>query len=128
PGPGRARELVPGGAHDHPAQGQMLPRPGPTAPGAARAVIGDPTSGLSRATGRRLQRHTAAHARAEELLLPHLRAATADLAHHTGRLRPPDTPEGRRPRTALAAYESAWNTTGSSIVTEPQDVSSRAHP
>ncbi|MFE4356866.1 hypothetical protein [Kitasatospora sp. NPDC056800] len=78
---------------------------------AARALIGDPTSGLSKAVDRQLYRHTTALVRGEDMLLPHLRYATADLASRRGRLRLPDTPQGQRLHTALAAYENAWNTT-----------------
>ncbi|MFE4362257.1 hypothetical protein [Kitasatospora sp. NPDC056800] len=59
---------------------------------AAQALIGDPTSGLSKAVNRQLYRHTTALARGEDMLLPHLRYATADLASRRGRLRLPDTP------------------------------------
>ncbi|MEV8328072.1 hypothetical protein [Kitasatospora sp. NPDC056731] len=95
---------------------------------AAQALVGDLASGLSKAVDRQLYRQTAALARGEDMLLPHLCHAIADLAGRRSRLRLPDTPEGRRLRTALAAYESAWNTTGSGTVMGPQDVSSRAHP
>ncbi len=81
---------------------------------AARALVGDPTSGLSKAVERQLYRHTAALARGEDMLLPHLRYATADLASRRGRLRLPDTPQGQRLRAALATYENAWNTTRTS--------------
>ncbi|MEU1286665.1 hypothetical protein [Kitasatospora sp. NPDC005856] len=87
-------------------------RTGPTAEllAAAQVLIGAPASGLSKAADRQLRRHLSAHARGEDLLLPHLRAATADLAHRAHRLRLPDTPHTRRLRTALTTYLNAWNT------------------
>ncbi|MGW3181678.1 hypothetical protein ACWDD9_20625 [Kitasatospora sp. NPDC001119] len=86
---------------------------------AARALIGDPTSGLSKAVDRQLYRHTTALVRGEDMLLPHLRYATADLASRRGRLRLPDTPQGQRLHTALTAYENTWNTTRTGTATAP---------
>ncbi|MFF4926199.1 hypothetical protein ACFY4B_36990 [Kitasatospora sp. NPDC001261] len=96
---------------------------------AARALIGDPTSGLSKAVDRQLYRHTAALAADNTTVLPAARQATADLAHRRGRLRLPDTPQGQRLRAALTTYENTWNTTrtstanttGNGTVTERQD-------
>ncbi|MFF7459385.1 hypothetical protein [Kitasatospora sp. NPDC008115] len=76
----------------------------------AQALIGNPASGLSKTADRQLRRHLSAHARNEDLLLPHLRAAIADLAHRAHRLRLPDTLHTRRLRTALTTYLNAWNT------------------
>ncbi|MFE7635047.1 hypothetical protein ACFU7Z_13585 [Kitasatospora sp. NPDC057518] len=107
---------------------------------AARALVGDPTSGLSKAVERQLYWHTAALAADNTTVLPAACQATADLAHRRGRLRLPDTPQGRRLRAALAAYENTWNTTrtstanttrnstGNGTVTGPQDDPPQPHP
>ncbi|MGW3181684.1 hypothetical protein ACWDD9_20655 [Kitasatospora sp. NPDC001119] len=76
---------------------------------AAQALIGDPTSGLSKAVNRQLYWHSAALAAGSTTVLPAARQATADLASRRGRLRLPDTPQGRRLRAALTTYQHAWN-------------------
>ncbi|WP_416875172.1 hypothetical protein [Kitasatospora sp. SC0581] len=72
---------------------------------AARTLVGDPTSGLSKAVNRQLYWHTAALAAGNTTVLP-ASQATADLAHRHSL---PDTPQGQHLRAALTTYQHAWN-------------------